>query len=126
MNEARFAHYKTGIKMLDDEHWHLLMLMDDIHQLCRERFPNVSGLTLAMEYLHGELRDHIAHEEAYMDDHAFKWVSAHKAEHITLNSKMTELTASIKPGSRLVDFVFGDLEDLFLNHIDYFDRQINQ
>jgi hemerythrin-like metal-binding protein len=126
MNEARFAHYKIGIKQLDDDHHRLLEQMYEFHHLCKTKNVSQVDIAASMEQLHVGLTAHITMEESVMEERSYRWLPAHKAEHVKLQAKMVELTARMRPNAHALDVISNELEDAFLTHIDYYDRQINQ
>jgi hemerythrin-like metal-binding protein len=125
MNLERFAHYRTGITIIDDEHFDLIKKMDVIVMLCRTNPLDTGEITLLLHELTDELIRHLAHEEQLMAGSGYKYLEGHKAEHDKIREKMKHLVDTIPSKSpRLLDYVTQDLEHIFVTHIDHFDLQI--
>lgn len=125
MLESRFDYYKTGIKEADDEHRQLLLYMDDIQKMCKSARPSIPDITRAMEQLLDSLSAHFKHEEQLMVERNSRHLGPHMVEHIRLSAEMRELTNRVRPSVHVLGLVVKQLEDIFVGHIDTYDRQIN-
>jgi len=108
-----FIHYKTGIQSIDDDHWKLISMMNDIIDQLNEDI-DVSHL---LSKFTKELQDHFNREELEMIKINFPYYKFHKQEHIRLANEMTKINL-------INTHIIEKLELVLIQHIDTYDMQI--
>jgi hemerythrin-like metal-binding protein len=124
MIEERFVHYRTGYKAIDDEHFALLLSVDKIIRLCREKFIPEQTITDLMQELDSQLKAHFLHEEELMRESSFKFYDGHKKVHGELHARFTRLLYPPKFDHTHARYLITELENIFVHHIDDYDMQI--
>ena len=124
MQQEQFDRYRLGIPELDNDHWDLLSMMDDIDNLVTNYKANRaiigSMLTKILEYL----RLHCMNEETYMFDVKYPHLAAHLKAHAGIIKEMARVIDSYEKNQINDDIVMKKLSLVIMDHIDIHDTQI--
>lgn len=120
MNKDRFKHYTLGIPELDEHHWELFQILDEIkHSEKKDRTVCSKGL---LELFFVKLEEHTEFEEQFMEEHGYPFLNAHKAAHPEATGKLKAIRDKLgKHEEVYVDI--SDMVCLLCHHIDYGDFQ---
>jgi hemerythrin-like metal-binding protein len=126
MEEARFVHYKTGYKEIDDEHYKLLMLTSEIATLYHYPSPDRETVNALMEKLRVKFYAHLAHEEEMMAAANYKWLAPHIKEHEKIRTKFDNMAIKLSNQgcTKSKEYVVSEFQEIFVNHMDHYDTQI--
>jgi hemerythrin-like metal-binding protein len=124
MNPECFVHYTTGHKVIDDEHYELLSVADEIIKLCKSKFIPVEEITTKMQHLNKLLLAHMQHEEDLMRNSNYPYFKAHCELHDELRIRFKKLLTINDFSYNRVEFLVDELQHIFINHIDAYDMQI--
>jgi len=121
--------YSVGIKIIDDQHKHLLELTNALHDACRShghshektRQKFRESIQSAVSYV----QVHFSTEEKLMDKTDYPGTNAHKLEHKKFIQKVLENIKAFEEGKTFVPNAFVRfLKDWILEHIAIQDRQM--
>lgn len=117
---ARFIHYKTHIQFMDDDHHHLIVLMNEIvwdlkNNRCTDR--------LKLDNLLAQLRLHFKTEECFMDGINYPFIADHKLEHSIILTRYYDTINQLNGCFNVLVFI-EMLEDIIIRHIDFYDLRI--
>ena len=124
MVKDRFVHYVTGYKEIDDEHFAMLLVMDEAILLLREKPPCPIKLKEVLTRIQTALLAHLIHEEALMTAANYKYTVAHTVAHDDLRIRMRNLLETTDFGHINVAEILKELEFILVAHIDGYDMQI--
>ena len=120
MHESRFTHYRTGIAEHDEQHWDLLMQMNQLVDTIQSH----GDASRVFNKLLTSLSNHFEHEQQYMADVGFPYVKAHAVDHSRMIRELWHMIDRVVSGNSIaVHSTARQLEDVFVNHIDHFDMQ---
>jgi hemerythrin-like metal-binding protein len=124
MTEEMFSHYKLDIKEIDDQHWELIQIMNDIkHTTCDYCYVSVcSNCATLLNQLKLILKEHFEYEEEIMTQHSYPYLPYHKQHH---NEMMilctTKLHTKLGLGNR--NYLMNTVQRILVDHIDHHDMQ---
>ena len=110
--------YKTGNRIIDQEHWGLFALINDLHDKVQSGAAELSiGSTI--DALVDYVNVHFEHEERLMEGCAYPRIEEHKKAHAQLAKKAHEFQDSYARDPERFDHLqFMDfLSDWLANHI---------
>ena len=110
--------------LIDDEHYVLLSLADDIIKLCKLKFIPVEEITDKIQHLGVLLLEHMQHEEDLMRESNYPYFKAHCELHEGLKVRFEKLLSTKDFSHHRSQFLVDALQHIFLNHIDAYDMQI--
>ena len=113
MNQEIFAHYKLNIAHLDIAHWDLLSSMKAISRGETENYFT----TLA-----ANLEEHFAIEEEFMLTLGYPFLVDHQLAHHALLHQARKIATTLN--EKLATLATETLYQVFIQHIDHYDRQI--
>ena len=117
----RFVHYKTGIDVIDNDHYAILTAAGNVTRLLRSRdVPEANARLIELKMT---LIDHMRKEENLMRGINYKWIDVHIRAHIKITQDLLLVQISDHMEPYKIESICFRLEDLFLNHIDYADLQ---
>jgi hemerythrin len=116
--EANFVHYKTGVADIDDEHWKLMMLMNNVLALVRD--GGCDPVKEATVVLKQHLLEHQVEEEQFMKDIQYPYTEFHIIAHRRQIAAMESMIDNFCRGTPVVHFV-NELQHQFAGHIDEYD-----
>jgi hemerythrin-like metal-binding protein len=120
MSRERFKHYASGNKELDDEHFELLNMLDDVLGKFKRRDTNAIS---ACNTLLTRLRVHIEQEELCMIRLKYPYSEYHIADHTSQEREIQELLADKHENEFKMQLFLEKLSVRFVDHIDHFDLQ---
>jgi hemerythrin-like metal-binding protein len=124
-----FVHYKLNIAEIDEQHWQLIVKMDEVIKAAKESdFPVLEQGIRNLEFA---LLSHLEAEERLMVRIGYPYLDEHNEAHNTLRDKMRSLVNDVCSGKlfgfvRLVEHLVADLSYILLGHIDSYDSQIGR
>jgi len=125
MNLLSFVHYTLGIKEIDEQHWGLIEIMNNIKSLNYSNTTEVKKFNTVLVDLQAKILHHFEYEELCMERDEYPYTIPHKREHTILTSKLNML--SIKDysnaGFLTNKYLVSELQYIIVNHIDYSDMQ---
>jgi hemerythrin-like metal-binding protein len=125
MNEERFVHYKIGHDQLDQDHWKLFKLMDDV--IVDIRAKDYQSALNKIPHMNKALKDHFKHECEFMKSVAYPYKGSHSNDHEKIQDILINLEQALpkfKSNTSLItEFPISNIEDLFVKHVDNYDRQ---
>jgi hemerythrin len=110
-------HYEIGLKEVDDQHKHLVEILNEMIRAKNEdRINEVLGKILK------ELVDytnyHFSSEEKYMMKYGYPGTTEHKAQHKMLVKQLVKILEELKSGKMQVgDKLFGILQHWLIRHV---------
>lgn len=120
MTADRFVHYKIGVKKHDEEHWELLVMMNALTECIRNKSPHLIDL----DALTAKLIAHFDGEAKHMEEIGFPYRKAHIRDHNLMLAKLNRMVEDVTTRNPLMVTMYArQLEDLFVDHIEHFDRQ---
>ena len=120
MTPDRFIHYKLGDERHDREHWELLQSMNDIVQSIKDGNVDNSNVDALLV----RLREHFNNEVTHMHAINFPYIRPHVDDHDRMiRTLMSAIDRVTEKQNVVVSMITNRLEDLFIDHIDHFDRQ---
>lgn len=124
MNEEMFSHYKLDIKEIDDQHWELILIMNEIKQLkCDLCYTGVcERCSTLLQKLQTTLQHHFACEEQIMEQSNYPYLNYHKENHID-TMKLCSNKLNTKLGTGYRDYLMNSLKQVLIDHIDHHDMQ---
>ena len=128
MNREAFSHYKIGILEIDDQHWHLIEMIDNIkynNKTCRTKDDYVR----LIEEIRNSILFHFEYEERLMKGIKFPFFCFHQQEHARLVDLLCNMIVELKCSSLKADLNFHiklvqTLQTVIVEHIDHYDSQI--
>ncbi len=121
MTAARFVHYTIGHELIDNEHRALFSMMDEAIRLAKAK--QMAELKAQVFVIQAALAEHFHHEEQLMQEAGYPYLEAHKQSHVMLQATMNSFVAKMKDTAFISYYFPAELEELFIQHIDYADRQ---
>jgi hemerythrin-like metal-binding protein len=121
MSPERFAHYKLGIKSIDDDHIHLFGIMDKLILCLKEQ--EVTRPIALIEEIMSFMVHHCQTERNEMIRVNYPYIKWHCDEHDKLLKKLEELVGRLYKKEYMSFYTIVDFEDSFLNHLDHEDRK---
>jgi hemerythrin len=95
--------FSVGIVELDDDHRHLIALLNESHSaLAMDEDKGRLALRSILESLIWYTRSHFKAEEVLMQHYAYPKSASHKAEHDRLTKQVTQFANSFKLGSNAI------------------------
>ncbi|MFZ5439388.1 MAG: bacteriohemerythrin [Myxococcota bacterium] len=91
----------VGVKQIDDEHKHLIKLVNELHDAIRANHGK-EVLGKVLDGLIAYTGSHFGHEEAEMKRTAYPQAQAHFAEHAALVKKVLAIQEQYKAGKAAV------------------------
>lgn len=118
MNVNRFIHYKIGHPVHDAKHFQLLLEMDDLLSVLYAHEDHTERLQTIKQHL----KEHFDSEHDLMVRINYPYIAAHDRDHEMLVKMLDRLVETYTKGA-FIHVTTHQLEELFLQHIDYLDRQ---
>jgi hemerythrin len=108
----------VGVQMIDGEHKHLIMLVNQLHDAVRSN-QSKEVLGPVLEGLIAYTASHFGHEQAEMARTNYPQAKAHIAEHTALAKSVLDVQAKYKAGQSAVlgMEVLSFLKDWLIKHI---------
>lgn len=123
MMKERFVHYRTGIDEIDNEHFSLLVQMEEAVALCNQKSNDeLKAVLLKMQ---ADLESHLLHEEQYMREHNYKYLEPHIHLHDEIRLKMRTICKIERFEFHHFRYIVQELESIIMKHIDSYDMQIS-
>lgn len=120
MTETRFVHYKVGNEQHDNEHWELFVQLNGIIDCIKQRQYHL----IDADKIASNLLKHFAEEHEHMVKMGFPYIDSHAKDHQRMLKRLSYLVNEAHDQHfLLVDMTARELENLFVDHIDHFDRQ---
>jgi hemerythrin len=112
------------IKLINDEHLHLLALINGLHEaVIAGNGAEVLGTTLAGLVTYTQT--HFADEEQLMSTHDYPDTAAHKAQHFSLIRQVLGLQQKYESGTSIMMInVLMFLRDWLMEHIHVTDKKL--
>jgi hemerythrin len=121
MTAARFVHYVIGHELIDNEHRALFNMVNEAIRLAKAL--QITELKDQIFVIQAALAEHFHYEEQLMQEARYPYLEAHKQSHIMLQATMSSFVAKMKDMTFISYYFSTELEELFIQHIDYADRQ---
>jgi hemerythrin-like metal-binding protein len=122
MSPEAFVHYKVGVENIDDEHWEILIVLNDINSSCREN--NYRGVVNKICQLKRLLQAHYASEEEMMERIKFPYLKYHRDAHLNILLELSNFyPLCVKKNMLMLEFSTAYLYKLTVGHLDTLDRQ---
>jgi len=121
--------YSIGIKIVDDQHKHLISLTNTLHNACRSHGHShevtKQQFREAIQSAVNYVQVHFSTEEKLMERTNYPGLSAHVIEHKKFIQKVLENIKAFEEGKTFVPNAFVRfLKDWILEHIAIQDRQM--
>lgn len=111
-----------GVESIDEQHKSLVGLIATLNAAMAEGRTNAEVAEI-IENLVFYTRYHFAWEEQWLDQHGFKGLAAHSADHERLTREVLLLQSRLQEGKLVAGMpLMRLLQDWLLNHIDQRDR----
>jgi hemerythrin len=120
MTPERFAHYMSGNKELDDEHFALLTEFDAVISRFKNNDP--AAVQSAVMVL-SSLKSHIAREEHCMMGLKYPFAQSHIDDHVKQNRDIQQLIDNKHVNDLALQLFLENVSVRFLDHIDHYDLQ---
>ncbi|HET8688264.1 MAG TPA: hemerythrin domain-containing protein [Methanosarcina sp.] len=122
MNEEAFVHYKIGITVLDDQHWELFKILNDVNA-AKAAGETERSFALLQEFF--RLLDiHQAVEEQMMRESKYPFADNHIVNHPENTGTVRKICESLKGKQIGGNYCYiPDLIGLIGDHIDWADRE---
>lgn len=120
MTESRFVHYKVGNEQHDNQHWELFVQLNSIIGYIKQgQFHLVDADDIAAKLL-----KHFDEEYEHMAAMGFPYIESHAKDHQRMLKRLSQLINEAHNQHFLLgDVTARELENLFVDHVDHFDRQ---
>lgn len=118
MNEDRFRHYRTGIEHQDQQHWKLLSELSSLVQCLSDKEDDSME---RLDKLVTHLDRHFIDESDHMRAIGYPYIDHHTSDHNKMVRRIRE--AVNQPSTYFASMRAHDLEEMFLEHITYYDMQ---
>lgn len=119
MTPDRFVHYALGNEKHDRQHYELFDGMTELVRL----MANKESTQQQMEMLLGLLSEHFISEVKYMESIGYPFIEPHSQDHGRMVNRLTQMV-KVKADGLVVKNMAYELEELFIQHIEYHDRQV--
>ena len=109
--------FSVGIMRFDDDHRHLITLLNQLHMSLSSRNCN-SALSLALRELVWYTQSHFKGEEVHMKRHAYPNLAAHIAEHNRFTEQVVKYVDHFHSGCDAIGVEVSDaLQEWLITHI---------
>lgn len=117
----------VGVKQIDDEHKHLIKLVNELHDAIRAN-QGKEVLGRVLDGLIAYTGSHFGHEESEMKRTNYPQASSHAAEHAALVKKVLAIQAQYRAGKVAVLGMetLAFLRDWLVRHIKGTDQALGQ
>jgi hemerythrin-like metal-binding protein len=120
IHKENFIHYVTGITKVDDQHWEIAKLLNQIAKDAKS--GNKENVKELIPKLSKMMQDHFDEEEAYMARINFPYIQSHINSHAEIIKEVNRVESTCK--DRCSRCIVDKLRDLFLHEMDHLDFQI--
>ena len=96
--------YKTGEKEIDQEHWGLFALVNDLSDKMSDGAP-VKSIASTIDALVAYVDVHFEHEERLMAEKGYPKLESHKQAHAALGKRVEEFHGAFQRNPETFDFI---------------------
>lgn len=128
MNQLSFIHYMLEIKEIDDQHWELIEIMNNIKQLEYNTTQDASQFNVILTELHIKVEKHFEYEEYCMERDGYPYLYYHKQDHIKLANIINKLSTHDYSKAQFLTnkYLISKLQIVIIDHIDQSDMQYGE
>jgi hemerythrin len=115
--------YSVGVKNLDEQHQVIMNTLNELHAAMLKGQAKSAASELLPKILR-HARDHFSTEERLMESTKYPGLAEHRAEHLTLLSKIDEMAARHKRGDNSVYLeLLNFMRDWLTQHMQQVDKK---
>lgn len=120
MNISILNNYKTGIIFIDEQHYILFRLCDEINKNINDQKKSLELLQIFYDLM----QKHFIDEEKFMEELNFPFIRYHKIAHEVILEKVLKFLNSKDDYSIYMQkLLLKTVDDSFLKHTDHYDFQ---
>lgn len=120
MNLESFRHYKLDIEKMDEQHFEILCLVNDIS---RSKICDRNIVLAKIQKLETIVDTHLKDEEAFMEEINFPYRKFHHEHHITMRSEIARIISFVRDTNQCMVSSIDKISDMFFSHVDHDDTQ---
>ncbi|MGB5345506.1 MAG: hemerythrin family protein [Woeseia sp.] len=117
--------YSVGVQSMDDEHRHMIELINDVYEELRGH-PDADSIEQFLGDVYHAIAAHFALEERLMREAAYAEYAAHKEDHEELLDQIRDMMDSVsRNGEQGLAMLEQRLSAWFGNHFATFDARLH-
>lgn len=119
------AEYSVGVQSMDDEHRHMIELINDVYEELRGH-PDADSIEQFLGDVYHAIAAHFALEERLMRESAYAEYAAHKEDHEELLDQIRDMMDAVSSnGEQGLAMLEQRLSAWFGNHFATFDARLH-